>query len=61
VVKNRPNTTWYNKICDKKMPFYNNLAWCNSPDAATSPLRIAILEGKRLCLYPIEQIDMSAE
>jgi hypothetical protein len=61
VVKNRRNTNWYNNICDKKLPFYNNHAWGKNPNAATGPLKITILEGERLCLYPIEQIDMVTE
>jgi hypothetical protein len=42
-------------IQPRVLPFHNNHAWCNSPNAATSPLRITILEGERLCLYPVEQ------
>jgi hypothetical protein len=61
VARHRPNTTWYNNICDKKLPFYNNHAWDNSPNASTSPPTITILEGERLCLYPIKQIDMVTE
>jgi hypothetical protein len=61
VAKNRPNTTWYNHICDEKLPFYNNHAWEQSSDAATGLPKITILAGERLCLYPIEQIDMSTE